>query len=229
MNKAFIKIMVIPLLTVLLFSGCGQKSNKSNTVYTPKHSAESIFRRASNIHSAENMKTTCSIESFSKYNIKHEAYGRIASTLNISDVEDDIGLPVIRHVGDVYYSVHKITDRKNDKPVYGFIMYKESGSLSDGWCTDTLRTYKDFKTLKTGDSLNKVRRIDPYFCLFENINKNIATGYHTLADGTEYVINYRRNNNYDEYHISSMVYKEEKSGLSSILLDIDRHLVEKDE
>ena len=193
MNKAFIKIMVIPLLTVLLFSGCGQKSNKSNTVYTPKHSAESIFRRASNIQSAENMKTTCSIESFS------------------------------------YYSVHKITDSKNDKPVYGFIMYKESGSLSDGWCTDTLRTYKDFKTLKTGDSLNKVRRIDPYFCLFENINKNIATGYHTLADGTEYVINYRRNNNYDEYHISSMVYKEEKSGLSSILLDIDRHLVEKDE
>ena len=169
--------------------------------------------------------------------LKNIYYNRIAKLfIGIVFIEIEFVAVGIAHQSGTFtgmkfscFSVHKITDSKNDKPVYGFIMYKESGSLSDGWCTDTLRTYKDFKTLKTGDSLNKVRRIDPYFCLFENINKNIATGYHTLADGTEYVINYRRNNNYDEYHISSMVYKEEKSGLSSILLDIDRHLVEKDE
>lgn len=227
MSKIFLKILAFPLLSVILLSGCGSDTD-SKAEYNPKPSVESIFSRADNTASAEKITDVCTLDSFNKYNIKHEAYSRIASTMNIFDVEKDIGLPVIRYTNDIYYSIHKITDGKSDKPVYGFIMYKESGTLTDGWCTDALRTYDTMKSLKIGDELNDVRLIDPYFCFFENISENIATGYHTLAGGKEFVINYRRNNNYDQYHISSMVYKNDESGFSDILLDIDRRLVEKD-
>lgn len=228
MSKIFLKILAFPLLSVILLSGCVSGSDTgSKTTYNPKVSVKSIFSRADNTASAEKISNVCPLDSFNKYSIKHEAYNRIASTMNISDVEKDIGLPIIRYTNDVYYSVHKITDRKSGKPIYGFIMYKESGTLTDGWCTDTLRTYDKMTSLKIGDELNDVRLIDPYFCFFENINENIATGYHTLAGGKELVINYRRNNNYDEYHISDMVYKNDESGFSNILLDIDRRLVGK--
>lgn len=228
MSKIFLKILAFPLLSVIFLSGCaGGSDTGSKTTYNPKLSVNSIFSRADNTTSAEEISDICTLDSFNKYNIKHEAYSRIASTMNISDVEKDIGLPIIRYTDDVYYSVHKITDSKSGKTLYGFIMYKESGTLTDGWCTDALRTYDTMTSLRIGDELNDVRLIDPYFCFFENISENIATGYHTLSGGKEYVINYRRNNNYDQYHISDMVYKNDESGFSDILLDIDLKLVEK--
>ncbi|MEE0930419.1 MAG: hypothetical protein UIM53_05420 [Acutalibacteraceae bacterium] len=234
MKIVFKKIMIILPAVAILFSislltGCNNTSGNelddtTISIQTEKDN-ESIFKKADNNINAAVIEYRCTLNDFKKYNISKDVYTRITSSVYISDVEKDIGIPVLRKIDSMYYSVHPIKDDNGDI-LYGFIMYKNNGAVVDGWCTSKLHTITDFSDLKQGDKLSKVNKIDPYHCFMENISENTATSYHKLPDGKQYVIQYKRKHENSEYVITYARQKDDSCLFTKILCDSDIKLIE---
>ena len=233
MKSILKKFMIILSIVTILFStslfvGCNNTSNTEPN--TPTISAqiekdnESILKKADNNIYAAVIEYRCTLNDFKKYNISKDVYTRITSSVYISDVENDIGIPVLRKIDGMYYSVHPIKDDNGDI-LYGFILYENNGAVVDGWCTDKLHTITDFSDLKQGDKLSKVNKIDPYHCFMENISENTATSYHKLPDGKQYVIQYKRKSENSEYVITYARQKDDSCLFTKKLYDNDMELI----
>ena len=227
------KIVIIWLcmMSVLpnsFLTGCMHQTQKSETnaqiSAENKKEIQQLFAKTDNQTTADNITTYCSVEEFNKYNIKKDTYSRIATAITVLDIEKSIGIPLLRKVNDVYYSVHCIKNSKGDK-LYGFIMYRESGTVIDGWLTDKLHTEKDFFNISTGSSISLINKIDPYSCFLENLNENSATSYHTLDNGKEYVVSYERKDTESEYKIVHAHTKNDGSNFTNLLLPVDKSLI----
>ena len=229
-DKHYLTLFVCLLLclpTVLLSSCRSSEVTASKTDFhlESKQSIQDLLSEADNKILADSITSYCSVEDFNKYNIKKDAYSRITTSVTILDVEKTIGIPVLRKVGNEYYSVHCIKNNKGDK-IYGFILYRESGTAIDGWLTDKIHTEKDFITVATGSNISVVNRIDPYSCFLENINENSATGYHTLADGKEYIVEYERKNAESDYKVVHAHSKKDTTNFSNLLLAADKAIIQ---
>lgn len=234
MKSVFKKYMIILSIAVILFItplfvGCNNTSNteaNDPTINTQiEKNNKSIFKKADNTINATVTEYQCTLNDFKKYNIFKEVYTRITLSVYISDVENDIGIPVLRKIDSMYYSVHPIKDDNGDI-LYGFILYESNGAVVDGWCTDKLHTITDFSDLKQGDKLSKVNKIDPYHCFMENISENTATSYHKLPDGKQYVIQYKRKSENSEYLITYARQKDDPCLFTKKLYDNDMKLIE---
>ena len=222
-----ILLLVITIVFVQAFlSGCNIKpDNTTHQPVTPQitQNNEEILKQA-NILTTANASVKCSYNSFKKYNIPKDVYNIIATSVYISDVEADIGVPLLRKTGENYYSIHCVKTEKSEI-LYGFIMYNEEGKVIDGWCADTLHKKTDFTTLLIGSKVSAVNKIDPYCCFLENISENTATSYHKLSDGKEYIIDYRRNDENSNYTITDMQYKDDPCNFTNNLLPQDLQLI----
>lgn len=225
--KSVLLVALVLLTGQTILTGCNIHSNEdfssaSVSSETAKDNTE-IFTRADN---TQKLDTTiqCSYEEFKQYNIPKDVYNRITTSVYISDVQKDIGIPLLRKTGEVYYSVHCIKTDKAEM-LYGFIMYNEEGKVIDGWCADTLHKKTDFTTLLIGSKVSAVNKIDPYCCFLENISENTATSYHKLSDGKEYIIDYRRNDENSNYTITDMQYKDDPCNFTNNLLPQDLQLI----
>ncbi len=234
-NKPYIYKITVLLCCLLIvgqtcfFAGCnlGKQKNKTQTEISAenKQSVQDLLAKANNKIRADSITDYCSLEEFNKYNIKKDAYSRITTSVTILDVEKNIGIAILRKVNDIYYSVHCIKNNKGDK-IYGFILYRESGTTIDGWLTDKLRTEKDFLTVTIGNNISVVNKIDPYSCFLENLNENSATSYHTLSDGKEYIVEYERQNPESEYKVVHAHSKKDTTNFSNLLLAIDKAMIQ---
>lgn len=230
LKKFMIILYIVAILFITsLFVGCNNTSNTAANAPTInaqiEKNNESIFKKADNTIDATVTEYRCTLNDFKKYNISKDVYTRITSSVYISDVENDIGIPVLRKIDSMYYSVHPIKDDNGDI-LYGFILYENNGSVVDGWCTDKLHTINDFSDLKQGDALSKVNKIDPYHCFMENISENTATSYHKLSDGKQYVIQYKRKSENSEYLITYARQKDDSCLFTKKLYDNDMKLIE---
>ncbi len=229
-SKRFFLLLACLLLCIqgIFIGGCHKTdnniSNKTELIAESKKSIQELLKKANNKTTADNITTYCSIEDFNKYNIKKDAYSRITTSVTILDVEKNIGIPLLRKTDDVYYSVHCIKNNKGDR-LYGFIMYRESGTAIDGWLTDKLHTERDFLTVAVGSSISVINKIDPYSCFLENIHENSATSYHTLANGKEYIVEYERQNTESDYKIVHTHTKQDTTNFSNLLLAIDKAII----
>lgn len=222
-----ILLLVITIVFVQAFlSGCNIKpDNTTHQPVTPQitQNNEEILKQA-NILTTANASVQCSYDSFKKYNIPKDVYNIIATSVYISDVEADIGVPLLRKTGENYYSIHCVKTEKSEI-LYGFIMYNEDGKVIDGWCTERLHIMSDFATLSVGDKISSVNKIDPYCCFVENSSENTATTYHKLSRGKEYVIEYKRNDEKSNYTITSIEYKDDPCNFTNNLLNQDLQLI----
>lgn len=185
---------------------------------------QKLCDKANNTVNAATVKEYCTLEKFNQYNIYYDVFNRITTASYITDVNSSIGLPVLRKIGDSYYSVHPIK-ADNDKVLYGFIMYNNSGKVIDGWCASKLHTANDYSKLTTDNTKLDVDKIDPYSCFMENISENTATGYHKLSDGKEMVINYSRKDKKNEYYITDLKDKDDSVAFTNKMLKSDLELI----
>lgn len=233
--KNFSKRVLIILTTVSIFlgtsvfAGCNNKFDNQSSEPTINVQTEidnqTILKKADNNINAATIAYRCNLNDFKKYNISKDVYSRITSSVYISDIEKDIGIPALRQVGSVYYSVHPLKDNDNAS-IYGFVMYNSNGKVIDGWVTDKLHKILDFSDLKQGDNHNKVSQIDPYHCFMENISENTATSYHKLPDGKQYIIQYNRKNKNSDYVITYARQKDDSCLFTKLLREIDTKLIE---
>lgn len=227
-KKIILPFLIFIALFSFCFTGCsmeGDKTQEATISVDLKKSNDNILSTADNEKDV-NSNEYVDINKFTKYNIVKDVYSRITTSLYISDVKQDIGISTLRKVENSYYSVHPLKDEKGSL-FYGFIMYKESGKVIDGWCTEELLTVEDFSALELGSSISSVNKIDPYNCFLENISDNTATSYHKLADGKEYVIDYKRDDNNSGYKISYARQKDDPSNFTNIMLLNDLNLITK--
>lgn len=224
---SIILLSIVILLCSISLCGCDDLASDEEeaTISAEKETSnKNIFNTANNTVNATDVKVFCSLSDFNKYNIANDVYSRITTAVYISDVENDIDIPILRKIDDSYYSVHPIkTD--NGTKLYGFILYSKSGKVVDGWCTDELRVVDDFLSLERGSTLSEVNKIDPYNCLVENISENSATTYHKLEDGKGYVIDYKRENEDSEYTLSYARVNDDPVGFTNLMLDIDLKVI----
>jgi len=187
---------------------------------------ENLCNKTDNKTDASKIEQLCSLNSFNKYNIHNDVFTRITASVYITDVNSDIGLPVLRQMGDSYYSVHPIKTDNGNK-IYGFIMYNKDGKVLDGWCTDTIHTKSDYDKITTDSTLSDVNKIDPYNCFMENMSENTAASYHKLAEGKELVIDYSRADNNSEYTVTNIKEKNDPVVFTNTLLETDLNLINK--
>ena len=230
-SKRFFLLAVCLLLCIqgVIISGCHKTDSDisdktAELIAESKNSIQELLKKANNRTTADNITTYCSLEDFNKYNIKKDAYSRITTSVTILDVEKNIGIPLLRKKGNIYYSVHCIKNNRGDR-LYGFIMYRECGIAMDGWLTDKLHTEKDFVTVAVGNSISVIHKIDPYSCFLENIHENSATSYHTLANGKEYIGEYERPDAESEYKVVHAHIKQDTTNFSNLLLAIDKAII----
>ncbi len=223
------------LLSVMIFigvaTGCSVPNIEGNattaTVSTAKQTViNDLLNTAENKSDHALVEGSCTLAEFNRYNMPMEIYNRITVDMYISDVSEDIGISTLRKVGDGYYSVHtiKIDEKTN---AYGFIMYNNEGLILDGWCTDRLKTDKDFYDIVVDKNISEVYKIDPYYCYLENTDDNNATTYHKLAKGKELVINYIRENDKSDFVVSSKQTQTDDVGFTNMLIKNDMKLIEK--
>lgn len=223
-----ILLVVIALVFVQAFlTGCNIKPDDSsapNTVSSETAQNNTEILNQANSTAKPDTALQCTYEEFKKYNIPKDVYNRIATSVYISDVKTEIGVPVLRKTGEVYYSVHCIKTEKSEM-LYGFIMYNSDGKVIDGWCADTLHKKSNFNSLSEGDKISKVNKIDPYCCFMENVSENTATTYHKLSEGKEYVIQYKRNDKNSNYTITDIKHKDDPCNFTNNLLQQDLQLI----
>ncbi len=232
-KKGIVKRISAILLALTILScsaglyGCdvsGSDEEESTISVEKETSNKNIFAKADNNIDVAVISSCCTLSDFNKYNIASDVYSRITTAIYISDIESDIGIPVLRKLEDNYYSVHPIkTD--NGTLLYGFILYSNNGKVIDGWCNNKLLTVDDFLSLERNSKLSEVNKIDPYNCFVENISENSATSYHKLADGKQYVIDYKRENENSEYTLSYARVNDDPVKFTNIMLEIDRRLI----
>lgn len=227
MLKSLFLIVTVVMMGHSLFTGCDIEQDEETV--TPTTSSETFTANADILKKADSTQkpdtsVQCSYEDFKKFNIPKDVYNRITESIYISEVDEEIGVPLLRKTGEVYYSIHCVKTSKSEM-LYGFIMYNEEGKVIDGWCADTLHEKKDFNTLSVGSKMNEVTKIDPYCCFMENISENTATSYHKLSDGKEYVIDYKRNDENSNYIIDDMQYKNDPCNFTNNLLQQDLKLI----
>lgn len=227
-KKIILSFLIFITIFSFGFAGCSvdnEKTQEATISMDLKNSNDNILSTADN-EKVVSSNEYVNVNDFTKYNIAKDVYSRITTSLYISDVKRDIGVPVLRKVENCYYSVHSLKDDKGSL-LYGFIMYKESGKVIDGWYTEELLTIDNFSTLELGSSISSVNKIDPYNCFLENISDNTATSYHKLADGKEYIIDYKRDNADSGYKISYARQKDDPSNFTNIMLLDDLNLINK--
>lgn len=227
MLKSTLLIITVFVIGQSFLTSCDIK--RDGEILTPTVSTETstinteILKRVDNTQKLD-ISVQCSYDNFKKYNIPKDVYNRITNSIYISEVEKEIGIPLLRKTGEVYYSIHCIKTSKSEM-LYGFIMYNEEGRVIDGWCADTLHEKMDFSKLSVGSKMNEVTKIDPYCCFMENVSENTASSYHKLSKGKEYIINYKRNNESSSYIITDVQYKNDPCNFTNNLLNQDLKLI----
>lgn len=230
-NKKIAKITALLLAMVCtgsLMCSCSipeiEESKNATISVEAATENQKLCDKANNTVNAATVKEYCTLEKFNQYNICNDVFNRISTASYITDVNSSIGLPILRKIGDSYYSVHPIkTD--NNKVLYGFIMYNNSGKIIDGWCASKLHTVNDYSKLTTDNTKLDVDKIDPYNCFMENVSENTATSYHKLSDGKEMVINYSRKDKESEYYITDFKDKNDSVVFTNTMLKIDLELI----
>lgn len=225
--KTILLVAIAVLFVQAFLTGCNIKPDdtavpKNISSETAKNNTDILNQASSTATPDKSLQ--CTYEKFKKYNIPKEVYNRIATSIYISDVKTDIGIPLLRKTGEVYYSIHCIKTEKSEM-LYGFIMYNEDGKVIDGWCADTLHIKSDFNSLSEGNKISTVNKIDPYCCFVENTSDNTATTYHKLSKGKEYVIEYKRNDENSNYTITDINYKDDPCNFTNNLLQQDLKLI----
>lgn len=187
---------------------------------------ENLCSKADNKIDAGTIDKMCTLNDFNKYNIHNDVFSRITVSVYINEVNKNIGLPVLRKIGDSYYSVHPIKTDSGSK-IYGFIMYSKDGKVIDGWCTDVIHTKSDYDKISKDSKLKDVKRIDPYCCFMENVSENTATSYHKLNEGKELVIDYSRKDENSDYIVTNIKEKNDPVVFTNMLLKMDLDLIKK--
>ena len=231
MKNKILKTLLLASVVILtgqaLLTSCNIKPDEDSAQATASSqtvkSNNEILSRADNNEKSD-ATVQCSYEEFKQYNIPKDVYNRITTSVYISDIEKEIGIPLLRKTGEVYYSVHSVKTEKAEM-LNGFIMYNADGKVIDGWCTDTLKTKDDFSKLSEGSKMSDVNKIDPYCCFLENVSENTATSYHKTSEGKIYVIDYKRNDANSNYIISVIQYKDDPCNFINNLLNQDLQLI----
>lgn len=156
------------------------------------------------------------------FNIPYSIKSSMSLVIRRDYIANLYGKPdIVRKQKDYSYEIRSLSDGSKF-----FVFYDSTNIVIDSWRLTELLERSEFEKIITGEStFNDVKKIDPYFQIFEySQNKDAAISEHRLKDSGLITVEYKKINNV--WVVDSVKHEQQDpSGFVSKLLPEDKALI----